>query len=102
VDTWDIQEDTLANVQVTCINKRNRMSSHEHITHLGGATWKWTREAVIQSIEAKTNTFFVDDPMSVKVSYVGVVRPTDGRAPFVQTHADGVWNNNLLALPECP
>jgi hypothetical protein len=81
------------------------MSSHEHITRVGNKTtgnWIWTREAVIQSIDQKTNTFFVLDLQNGKRSNVGVVRPSDGRAPFLQTHADGDWNNNLLSLPECP
>jgi Protein of unknown function (DUF3892) len=90
----------MADVQVTCINKPNRNSSHEHITHLGGATWKWTREQVIASIDAGTNTFFVQ--AGSRRSDVGVVDPGQGRARYVRTHADGVWNDNLLALPECP
>ena len=24
-----------------------------------------------------------------------------GKAPYLRTHADGKWNNNLLAQPEC-
>jgi hypothetical protein len=91
----------MADARVTCISKPNRMSAHEHITHLGGANWKWTREEVIRSIDQKTNTFYVSDPTTGKRSDVGVVRPTDGRSPFLQTYADGVWNNNLLSLPEC-
>jgi hypothetical protein len=73
-----------------------------NITHLGGPGWKWTREAVIQSIENRSNTFFVIDAATGRRADVGTVRPTDGRAPFLQTYADGVWNNNLLSLPECP
>jgi len=91
----------MPDVQVTCITKPHPQSSHEHITHLGGATWKWTREQVIASIEAKTNTFYVLDPRKGKRADVGVVRPRDGRAPFVQTYADGDWNNNLLSLNQC-
>ena len=68
------------------------MSAHEHITHLGGANWKWTREQVIQSIDAKTNTFYVMDAATGKRSNVGVVRPTDGRSAFLQTYADGDWD----------
>jgi hypothetical protein len=92
----------MADVKVTCITKPNPQSSHEHITHLGNpaAGWRWTREQVIQSIEAKTNTFFVTDPYTGKRSNVGVVRPT-GRAPYVRTHADGDWNDNLLSLNQC-
>jgi hypothetical protein len=92
----------MPDVQVTCINKPNRNSPHEHITHLVGSTWKWTRQQVIQSIDARTITFYVVDPVSGRRADVRVVRPTDGRAPYVQTYADGVWTNNLLALPECP
>jgi len=62
----------------------------------------WPREQVIRSIEQKTNTFYVLDPQTGKRSEVGVVHPNDGRSPFLQTHADGDWNNNLLSLPECP
>lgn len=29
---------------------------------------------------------------------VGVVRPA-GRPPYLRTHADNTWNDNLLALP---
>jgi hypothetical protein len=94
----------MADVQVTCITKPHPQSSHEHITHLGNpaANWKWTREQVIASIEAKTNTFYVLDPRTGKRADVGVVRPGGGRAPFLQTYADGDWNNNLLSLDQCP
>jgi Protein of unknown function (DUF3892) len=93
----------MADVQVTCIDKPQPLSPHEHITHLGNprAGWKWTREDVIRSIEAKTNTFFVVDPYTGKRSDVGVIRPP-GRGPYVRTHADGDWNDNLLSLVQCP
>jgi hypothetical protein len=92
----------MADVQVTCITKPHPHSSHEHITHVGNlaGNWKWTREEVIASIEAKTNTFYVLDPYNGKRSDVAVVRPL-GRAPYIQTHADGDWNNNLLSLNQC-
>lgn len=92
----------MADVQVTCITKPHPQSSHEHITHLGNPSvgWKWTRENVIRSIDAKTNTFFVIDPYKGKRSEVGVVRST-GRLPYVRTHADGDWNDNLLSLNQC-
>lgn len=92
----------MADVQVTCIIKPNVLSSHEHITHIGGVGWKWSREDVIRSIDGRTNTFYVLDPRTGKKAYIGVVRPTDGRAPYLQTYADGVWTNNLLSLPQCP
>jgi hypothetical protein len=93
----------MADVQVTCITKPHPLSPHEHITHLGNPQvgWEWTREQVIASIEAGTNTFYVRDPKTGKRSEVGVVRPA-GRAPYLRTHADGYWNDNLLALDQCP
>jgi len=92
----------MADVQVTCITKPHPQSQHEHITHLGNPpSWVWTREQVIASIDAKTNTFFVRDPKSGKRSEVGVVREA-GKAPYLRTHADGYYNNNLLSLNQCP
>ncbi len=87
----------MADAQITCINKLNRDSKHEGITHLGGKEWKWTRQQVIDSINAKTNTFFTY--VNGKRADVGVVKGPNG--DYVRTHADRVWNDNLLALPEC-
>jgi hypothetical protein len=87
----------MADVQVTCINKVPRDDTHHGITHLGGATWKWTRQQVIDSIKARTNTFFTF--VGGKRADVAVNR--NERGEFLQTKADGYWNNNLLALPEC-
>ena len=93
----------MADCQITCIRKPDRFSRHEHITHVGNnrGNWMWPREQVIKSIDDKTNTFYVLDPVTGQRSDVRVVRPTDGRAPFLQTFADGDWNNNLLSLAEC-
>lgn len=91
----------MADVQVTCIIKPNRDSTHEHITHLGGHNWLWKREKVIQSIEDKTNTFYVLDPVHRRRSDVGVVYES-GHDPYLRTHADGYYNNNLLSLDQCP
>lgn len=93
----------MADVQVTCITKPHPTSPHEHITHLGNprAGWIWTLQQVIESIDGRTNTFHVIDPNTGKRSNVGIVRPV-GRPAYVRTHADGDWNDNLLALNQCP
>lgn len=92
----------MADVQVTCIIKPHPFSPHEHITHLGNPPrWVWTREQVINSIETGTNTFYVVDPISRKRANVGVVREA-GKVPYLRTYADGVWNDNLLSLNQCP
>lgn len=94
----------MADVQITCIIKPHPQSPHEHITHVGNCSatpaWKWTREQVIASIDTRTNTFYVLDPNSGKRADIGVRREA-GKQPFLQTHADRVWNNNLLSLPQC-
>lgn len=93
----------MADCRVTCIVKPNKMSPHEHITHLGNPAnnWMWTREQVIKSIDEKTNTFYVLDPVSGNRANIGVVRVA-GKIPHVRTYADGKWDNNLLSLDQCP
>jgi hypothetical protein len=95
----------MADCEVKCITKPSPLSVHEHITHIGNPytvpPWKWTREHVIASIDARTNTFYVVDPKTGKRSDVGVVRPA-ASSPYLRTHADGEWNNNLLSLQQCP
>jgi hypothetical protein len=88
----------MADVQVTCINKLPRNNPYEGITHLGGSNWKWTRQEVVDSIEGGTNTFYTLE--GGRRATVGVIRGPNG--PYLRTHADGVWNDNLLALRECP
>ena len=91
---------------VTCINKPNRMSSHEHITHIGNITndpanrWRLAREEAIRRIEAKEEAFYTVDRATGNKMYIDVVREA-GRNPFLRTHADGKWNDNLLAQTEC-
>ena len=87
----------MADVQVLCISKRDRNSHYEGITHLGSRDWKWTRDQVIRSIEARTNTFFTR--VNGNRSEIGVVKGPSGE--YVRTYAVGKWNDNLLALMEC-
>jgi len=59
-----------------------------------------TREDAIQRIERGTAGFYTVDKTTGKRADVAVVREP-GKAPFLRTHADGKWNDNLLAQPEC-
>lgn len=88
--------------QVTCINKVNRESSHEHITHIGNNTvaWRRAREVAIAKIESKEEAYYTVDRATGQRAYVGVVRES-GKQPYLRTYADGKWNNNLLAQTEC-
>jgi predicted secreted protein len=92
----------MADCEIRCITKSLSTGSFEHITHVGNPTggWRWSVEDTIASIEAKSNTFYVKDSSTGKRADVGVVRP-DNRKPYLRTYADGVWNDNLLALPSC-
>jgi hypothetical protein len=91
--------------QIKCINKPNRDSSVEHITHVGGygiSQWKLTVEDVISRIERKDAShedFFVK--VGNSESDVIVVSPT-GRRKHIRTTPDSTLRDNLLSLPECP
>jgi hypothetical protein len=87
----------MADARVTCISKQPRENPYEGITHLGSVAWKWTCAQVIESIEAKTNTFFT--LVNGNRAEIGVVNGPTGK--YLRTHADGAWNDNLLSLPEC-
>lgn len=85
--------------RITHIRKPDRDSTHEHITHVAYDGYVHTREEVIRLIEAKTASFYVLE--NHNRSEVGVVHPDRPRLPFLRTHADGKWNDNLLSLPPC-
>jgi hypothetical protein len=84
------------------VNKPNRYSLHEHITHIGHNVnqWRLTREAAVARIESKSEAFYTIDQATGKRVYIGVVRET-GKVPYLRTYADGKWNDNLLAQSEC-
>jgi len=92
----------MSEYQVSCINKPNRESRHEHITHIGNIAnrWRMTREEAVRRIDAKTGAFYTVERVSGRKMYIGVVRET-GKTPYLRTQADGKWNDNLLAQDEC-
>jgi uncharacterized protein DUF3892 len=88
--------------QITCINKPNRQSPVEHITHVGGygaSQWKLTVEEVIRRIEGRIESFFVR--VGNNEADVIVVSPP-GRRKHIRTNPDLTKVDNLLSLPECP
>lgn len=94
----------MTDYRIDCINKPDRFSQHEHITHVGGpkpdgaGRWKDTVPNVVALIENKTHRFYTQEGGASV--WVGVRTSSAGRK-FLQTYADGIWKDNLLALQEC-
>lgn len=94
----------MTDYRIDCINKPDRNSPHEHITHAGGPNpegngrWRDTVANIVGFIEKEQHRFYTrEDDASV---WVGVRTGATGNK-FIQTYADGVWKDNLLALHEC-
>lgn len=86
-------------VQILAIHMEGG-NEHEHIAELQwrnpdtGATGKASRSGMVSFIRDENGRAYVQDGNAK--NWVGWV---DARPPYVRTHADGRWNNNLLALP---
>jgi hypothetical protein len=88
--------------QIQCINKTNRYSAHDRISHIGGSRpsrWKLTQLQAIHAIETKEWQFYVS--VNGKSVWVVVAISATGNK-CLKTQNDGEQPNNLLSLPECP
>lgn len=89
----------MAQYQIVAIRMSGLLASHghEHITDVklsvGSA---YTIPEIIDFIGAG-HSFIVNDGRMT--SLVAVVRISNPHRAYIRTHADGDWNNNLLALP---
>ena len=91
-------------VRIECINKSQRTSPHERISHVGGrnpngTAWKLPEADAIAGIESGRWAFYVERPAGHAVNVIVAERL--GRK-YLKTAADGEQPDNLLALPECP
>ncbi len=94
-------------IRIVCINKSGgwHADPHHAISHLGwrneetGEAGKNTRLEIYDWIKNKNGIAYVLDSRGNK-AYVGV-RENQYGTKYVQTYADQVWTDNLLALPEC-
>jgi len=90
-------------VQITCINKTNRMDAHERIHSVGGINpdgtrWKLAEDDAIAGIKVGKWRFWTS--AGGKSVWVIVAHTSSGHE-YLKTEADGFQPNNLLSLPEC-
>lgn len=87
--------------QIQCINKTDRYSAHDRISHVGGSSpnrWKLTLQEAIYATESGSWKFYV----SVNGESVWVIVSTSAAGnKYLKTANDGEQPNNLLSLPEC-
>jgi hypothetical protein len=86
-------------VRVTTVHMEGG-ENHEHIARVRwtnpqtGDSGQSTREQMIEYLRKPgTRAFVTDGERTVNIRIV------EAEPPYIRTHADGVWTNNLLALP---
>jgi len=98
---WNL---AMTDYRIDSVNKPDRFSPHEHITHVAGpkpdgsGRWRDSVSNVVAFVENKQHRFYTQEGNAF--AWVGVKTSAAGHK-FLQTYADGVWKDNLLALPEC-
>jgi hypothetical protein len=94
-------------IRITCINKSGgyHADPHHAISHVGwmedgtGRVGKNTRLEMYDWIKNQKGVAYVVDSRNNRAQ-VGTRDNANG-TKFLQTYADQVWTDNLLALPEC-
>jgi hypothetical protein len=89
--------------RITCINKQDRDSAYERITHIGWVNWsgwrfKLTQQEAINQINSGDYKFHVTvwwDKVNV------IVAKSRFWNEYIKTENDWDEPNNLLSLPEC-
>ena len=99
----------MAAFQVTCVNvAASADRSHNHITHLGiRNSGGFRRRIAVAEAVNQLRSQFGDRYYTVSTStgrradvVVGGCEVC-GQRPYVRTTADGIYDNNLVSLPNC-
>jgi hypothetical protein len=97
-------------VKITCISKDNgnHMNPHERITNMNwtnestGTTGRNTLDEMVAFVEKHGDRAAYVKDWKGDVAYIDVVTPKETwRKKYLKTYADGIFNDNLLALDEC-
>ncbi|HEY8009248.1 MAG TPA: DUF3892 domain-containing protein [Methylocella sp.] len=89
-------------MEIKCINRTERMSPHERITHIGGyesSKWKITLNDAISKMERGEQAFSVQARRKT-VGVIVAVSPSGIK--YLKAETDGDQPDTLLRLPECP
>jgi hypothetical protein len=88
-------------IEITAIRVTDGLA-HEHITDVlwrsaGTSQGQTSRQAIVDWLSASSanQAVVADGPDYVRVA---VVRPAN-QSRYIRTHRDGVWTDDLLALP---
>lgn len=91
-------------IQITAVRYSGTYKTHEALSDFRwtnpqtGATGSSDKQTLVAWLDEKSigNTAYVSN--GARQAWVGTVHPQHGQ-PYLRTHADGVWTDNLLALP---
>jgi hypothetical protein len=75
-----------------------RIAEVEWINPETGNSGRSSRASMYNWIKDNNGQAYVEDKSSDK-AYVGT-RENEAGTKYIQTYSDGIWNDNLLALPE--
>jgi hypothetical protein len=84
----------MADIRIQYVHKTG--THHAHITHLGSEHGFSTVAEVIASMRRGDTYYTLENGRRADLH---IVTPQLGGREYVQTYADGAWQNNLLSLP---